>query len=695
MMLNTKIDQAWSVIAPVWPLKSFVAANPLQGFEHLPFEEAVNQGAYYFSDHKNHPNLLLLNRETIKWCQAFFDDGQALITMPHRALGLYRSFIKLAVFDKQLHKNDSKKIEWLHSLPEDPMASIEQSLAALNLEGTDIVLLLQHLLASLPGWAGVVQYQVSWANDVQFPMSHRDYLAFRLVLAVLLCPEIKDIFLEKKVPSVSLAAVESAEKTYRSYFLEKLNPVFSKDSTKPKAQFVFCIDVRSEPFRRALESQGGVETFGFAGFFGLPVSVQEHGSSQAVASCPVLLKPVCQVKQRPQCSDKACRADVSAQERGKTLKNFYNGLKLNFTTPFSLAEFLGPWCGLWLSLKTLLPDFSFNIKNRFKKTLMPALDSSLLSYDISSIDFSSQCQYAENALRMMGLMKDFAPVIVFCGHGSTSQNNPYASSLDCGACGGRDGAANAQILADILNQVSVRSYLEKQGIVIPIGTRFFGAFHNTTTDDVLFNTKEDLSELKKDLLAAKVLNQLHQQNDALDWAQTRPEWGLARNASFVVGPRDLTRMIDLEGRSFLHSYDWTIDPDGALLETILTAPMVVAQWINSQYFFASFDPATYGSGSKVTQNVTGKMGVMQGNASDLMWGLPRESIMDACGRLYHEPLRLLTIVYAPITRLDTLIKKQPVLQKLFGNGWVYLSVIDPSDEKKYNLQRDLTWHECL
>ena len=199
MMLDTKINQAWSLIAPVWPLKNFVAANPLQGFEHLPFEKAINQGAYYFSDHKNHPSLILLNRETIKWCQAFFDDGQALMTMPHRALGLYRSFIKLAVFDQRLHQNDAKKIQWLCSLSEDPMIAIEQSLAALKILDSDIVLLLKHLLTSLPGWAGAVQYQVSWANKIQFPVSHRDYLAFRLVLAVLLCPEIKNIFFRKKV----------------------------------------------------------------------------------------------------------------------------------------------------------------------------------------------------------------------------------------------------------------------------------------------------------------------------------------------------------------------------------------------------------------------------------------------------------------------------------------------------------------
>jgi uncharacterized protein YbcC (UPF0753/DUF2309 family) len=178
-----------------------------------------------------------------------------------------------------------------------------------------------------------------------------------------------------------------------------------------------------------------------------------------------------------------------------------------------------------------------------------------------------------------------------------------------------------------------------------------------------------------------------------DWSEVRPEWGLARNAAFIVGPRELTREVDLDGRCFLHSYDWEADDSGAILTTILTAPMVVAQWINSQYLFSTVDNAAYGSGSKATQNVTGKLGVMQGNASDLMHGLPLQSVYSAAGKAHHEPLRLLAVVHAPRERLDAIIRGQEVLRKLFGNGWVTLACLEPAEDRAHVLGRDFGWHE--
>lgn len=78
----------------------------------------------------------------------------------------------------------------------------------------------------------------------------------------------------------------------------------------------------------------------------------------------------------------------------------------------------------------------------------------------------------------------------------------------------------------------------------------------------------------------------------------------------------------MEGRCFLHSYDYRNDPGGHYLAVILTAPIVVAQWINMQYLFSTLDNVAYGSGSKITKKITEKIGIMQDNASERMTELP-------------------------------------------------------------------------
>jgi len=179
---------------------------------------------------------------------------------------------------------------------------------------------------------------------------------------------------------------------------------------------------------------------------------------------------------------------------------------------------------------------------------------------------------------------------------------------------------------------------------------------------------------------------------AADWAETRPEWGLAGNAGFVVGPRALTDDLDLDGRSFLHSYDWRTDPDGDALEAILAGPMVVTQWINAQYYFATVDNAAYGSGSKVTQNPVGNVGVYQGNGGDLLTGLPRQSLWSAADEPYHQPLRLSTVVHAPVDRVTDALADHADVAGLLDNGWLSLTVVDPEqDHRAFHYAGGLEW----
>lgn len=40
--------ESFMTIAPFWPLKNLIGVNPLQGFENMPIESALEIGAVYF-----------------------------------------------------------------------------------------------------------------------------------------------------------------------------------------------------------------------------------------------------------------------------------------------------------------------------------------------------------------------------------------------------------------------------------------------------------------------------------------------------------------------------------------------------------------------------------------------------------------------------------------------------------------------
>lgn len=735
MTLNTKqknksfnntdslIKESWKKIAPFWPLKNLIAVNPLQGLEDLPIEKALVEGAIFFEQKEFPKPMELINRQTIKWLQAFFDEGQATIGMPLRTDGLYKAWKKLAYFDKQIHGGDFKKKQWLLGLSKSPETAITECLLKLNIPKESQSIFMTLMLTTLPGWASHIKYRTNWGEGESLhthPISEADYMAIRLIITSLLWEEAAELMQwhkkSKELQIKKISPIKVIEKTETEYLLPLLNKLESQtigESIVPDAQIVFCIDVRSEPFRRALESLGPYETFGFAGFFGIPVRIKNTTTEELYASCPVLLKPQHTVNESP-CSSQICAQDHKGYQKLNTLKALYQSLKYNFTTSFALVELLGLAAGFWMALRSLTPILAIKYRRSITERIRPNV---ALRPSLENISFSDQCAFAGSALRGIGLTKNFSSLIVFCGHGSATQNNAYATSLDCGACGGRHGASNARILAKILNTKKVREHLNQAGILIPKATHFLAAEHNTTADEVEIYSvdthdisfEKKIQKLKDDLKAAGRINSQQRSKDmgfnadenksakhtklrSIDWAQVRPEWGLARNASFIVGPREMTKKINLEGRAFLHSYDYREDPDGTILTVILTAPMVVAQWINSQYLFSTLDNVAYGSGSKITKNITGKIGIMQGNASDLMSGLPLQSVYKTDKEAYHEPVRLMTIVYAPSSFIDKIIEKQPVLQKLFRNGWVLLICIDPKNTNHhYFLERDLTW----
>ena len=478
---------------------------------------------------------------------------------------------------------------------------------------------------------------------------------------------------------------------------------------RPRAQAVFCIDVRSEGLRRHLEAQGRYETFGFAGFFGVPAHFRPFASGDDSQLCPVLLAPTHQVAEVPVAgSERAVRRLLGWRDRRGAVRNILNGLKGDLLTPFALVEATGWAFALPFAGKTLAPRGYTRLRGSLAERMAPAVPTTL-TIDRAEmpgvplgISVEEQADFVEAALRAIGLTGGFAPLVLLCGHGGAAENNPYAAALDCGACGGNRGGISARIAASILNSPAVRTVLASRGIAIPADTLFLAGEHNTTTDTVLLLDRETLPSsrhreaveaLAEHLDAAGVAlaaercrrlpgapraaSRRHVEARGADWAQLQPEWGLAGNAAFICGPRAMTAGLDLGCRTFLHSYDHRQDPDGSVLEGILTAPLVVAEWINMQYYCSTVDNARLGSGNKLLHNVVGKFGVLQGRRGDLRVGLPWQSVMDG-DHPYHEPMRLLAVIEAPMDRLDALIARNATLRQLFGNRWVTLLVSDPS-----------------
>lgn len=696
------IEKTWHLVPPFWPLSHLIAVNPLQSLEEEPFEEAVDRAQSLF-EQKELPNLIRsLNRNNIKWMQSFFDRGQATFPMPLKHLGFYRSWRKLAAYDGTLHGHSAEKKAWIAALPEDAPTAIRHALSALGLLDPDHEKLIGAVILGFLGWSSYVKY-LHREETTHGHAGHllHDYLAVRLATLFLLhsktcsVPDFpkRDVLIKKR----SIAAIQDLERTYLADLLPKIRrKAPAQERPKPEAQFVFCIDVRSEPFRRTIEKHAAYETLGCAGFFGAPVAIRDaYGQHNA---CPAIITPDHQVgAQSPQPSSLF-----------SWIKKAHHALKYNLTTPFVLPDLLFPFLTPWVFLSVLFPVHSHHLKERFSPKKLPVIRS------VDTLPLDTQCTYAFQFLSLMGWVDGFAPLVVLCGHGSTTTNNPFASSLDCGACGGHAGGNNAQIMAMILNQPVVRAFLQQQGITVPETTCFVAAEHDTTTDEVFFFEKgcseivlERLRALRQDLMQTGADNAafreqhlkryahaplINAKKRSVDIAQVRPEWGLARNASLIIGPRWMTSHQSLEGRSFLHSYEPSLDPEGTQLHTIMTGPMIVAQWINAQYFFSTLNNVSYGAGNKITANLVGQFGVMQGNASDLMSGLPIQSVWRDDRTPYHETLRLVVLIHAPPERIHPIIAQDPGLQRLIRNAWVHLICLPVGgDEEPLWLNPELTW----
>ncbi|MDY6776043.1 MAG: DUF2309 domain-containing protein [Halobacteria archaeon] len=802
--IHGSIEATADKVGSVWPLHSFVTANPLSGFEDQPFHEAVEEGARLFGGdgypsaevfrrawengdietellktklvehgYAPDPEATLgriaesesdvysasddttadeesaterVDRLLTKWLSVFLDQGKAHWSMPSREEGFYTAFLTVARNDGEVP--NTKR---LTELSTDPAEAISEILSEYPRSEWQTVF--EYHLTALPGWTGFIKQRIDDGDSWQsaYPITLTEYVAARLVLADIVDAPIHpeeasdprflddanptqtdtyDDSVTLPLPAVWLSAWEA---TYRNQLVDAVSEESESleqsrsstststststdgDSHRPDAQLVFCIDTRSEIIRRHIEATGDYETHGYAGFFGVPMRYKGYNTDVAADACPPIVETQHYIVDSP--------SDTGNQERIAhdhwtnlfgAATDLLKTLKGNAATVFNFVEATGSGYGPMLATRTLLPrrvyDF-LETKDDFVPNHHEFCELSVGNQCLSDgLTLDDKVEYATTAFELMG-WEEFSRLVVFVGHASETTNNPFGSSLDCGACAGNPGGPNARVLATVCNDNAVQEELRDLGFEIPDDTVFVAGEHNTTTDEIELYTdgvpeshEAELEQLSEDLATARAgaASERYSDSDSggireterrsADWAETRPEWGLAGNASFVIGPRQLTSGLDLDGRAFLHSYDWSTDPDGDALEAIMTGPMVVTQWINSQYYFAAVDTAVYGSGSKVTHNPVGNIGVYQGNGGDLMTGLPLQSLRKSDDELYHKPLRLSTVIHAPLERVNQVLSDHKEVTQLLDNSWLSLTVVDPTQgHRAFDYEGEFDW----
>ena len=801
--LNRRIDAACGRVAPLWPLKHFVAVNPFFGLSDHSFQDAsdamariTGNGIYMSRDYfrgqltsgrvtrEDLEQAILrcgsrLDAETVErtlaleapkpklgmaavsevlervegglWssfvterislhCAAHFDLGQAMVPMPWRGLSLYESWRKAAAIDRSpAMMGLSAFRSSIARLPQEPREAIALAVERLGIPDAAVERYLQASLMSIGGWAAWARY-LRWQAELagERDDSILDLLAIRLMWDMLLYEQKQSPALvarwremlaaSMRPPSVKRRAsaeidrimLNAMEIGFQRDLIAGLTSVSGESApTRPAVQAGFCIDVRSEVFRRALETVApSVQTIGFAGFFGIFIEYVPLGASSGNTHVPVIFNPAYRICERVKDGDN--QAVQERRRRRMGLAKAWKGFKLSAASCFSFVESAGLMYGPKLLTDSLgwsrtVPDpHGQGIDKQLSERIGPTIDSMpegkccTQHGESGGIPEAERVGHAERILRAMSMTESFGRLVLLAGHGSTTVNNPHATGLDCGACAGQTGEASARVVAALLNDPVVRGGLMVRGIEIPEDTWFLAGLHDTTTDSVqLFDTDEvpraladDLAQLRQWLEQAGDLTRMERsallgigglpdraveadvQRRSRDWSQVRPEWALANNAAFIAAPRARTAGMDLGGRAFLHEYVWEKDEGFGILELIMTAPMVVANWINMQYYGSVVDNKRFGSGNKVLHNVTGgAIGVLEGNGGDLRVGLPLQSLHDG-RRWVHEPLRLSVFIEAPQAAMDDIIARHDLVRQLVENGWLHLLRIG-EDEAVY------------
>jgi hypothetical protein len=490
--LNAALDAALPRIPPLWPLRHFVAVNPFVGLIDRPFPEACSllqrvvggaplqspveyhqayrQGRIEQADLEDasdaewtsaellqaleaavaddtppplatvadlldqerpraHWSVFVIE-EISKWCGVAFDQNQTTWNSPWKSQGLYAAWREAAVHDLNPESFGLAGFRSLvASLPTDATATIMRCLEIMEPPEEDLADFLHRQLTTIAGWAGYVQYFVREdALRGRTNPALRELLAIRLAYdAALYQAFAHDEVLptewrQRPLPRTDtrrLAALARWQFAYEAGYQRQLARALAQRSgarvasaARPTAQAVFCIDVRSEVFRRNLEETlPGVQTIGFAGFFGFAVAHQAAGDPRLIACCPVLLVPPAGTGEDLSAAQTASAA-AERVEAG-AWKAFQNSAASCFSFVESAglafgAAFTGAAKGNRLSCSRAEPKFI-------------------------SASLETRTALAAGALRNMGLTSNFSRIVLICGHGSQSINNPYTTRIGRGS----------------------------------------------------------------------------------------------------------------------------------------------------------------------------------------------------------------------------------------------------------------------
>ena len=468
------------------------------------------------------------------------------------------------------------------------------------------------------------------------------------------------------------------EARFRIQTLDALALHAPRMASAPRFQVVTCLDEREESMRRHLEEGApDCETFGTAGFFAVAMYYRGIADAHFVPLCPVVIVPQHYVEEQVGQSDQETDLRTRRVRRafGRASHQLHMGTR-TFAVGAVLSAGLGVLASIPLVARVLFPGLTARFSRKAGEFVRPPTGTRLKlersdprpSPKCGGIGFTvdEMANIAEQVLRDIGLVNNFARLVLMIGHGSHSMNNPHESAYDCGACGGTAGGPNGRAIAKILNDPRVRAILVDRGILIPSDTLFVGGLHNTCNEHVKFFDLDLLPESHHELfdevhmaiesaldrnahercrrfdsapLAISYAGaRLHLDNRAEDLAQVRPELGHATNAICIVGRRERTRGLFFDRRAFLTSFDPTQDDtDATILTRTLSAVFPVCGGINLEYYFSHTDPTGYGCGTKLPHNITSLLGVMDGSASDLRTGLPWQMVE------IHEPVRLMIV----------------------------------------------------